>query len=102
MDFFENQTNYDHTLSIINLHDGVAISAFMTGELDEFILDFDGVIRCAGKVLMPRSTFYGNDNTLLSPISTEEYFDKWENSSLKPNNKINPDDNLIVLRWKIL
>ena len=101
MDYFENQTNYDHTLSIINLPDGIAVTAFMTGILDEFIINSDGTVRCAGTVMMPSITFHGNNNTLLSPISTEEYFSQWENSVLKPSNEIRPDDNLILLRWKI-
>ncbi len=101
MNYFDNQRNYDHTLSVIDLKDGVAINSFLTGSHNVFIVGFDGDVKSFGSVVMPMETYNGTDGTLLSPIQIDEYYHRWHDRAIKqPDHEPDPEDNMMIMRWK--
>jgi len=100
--FMENQFRYDFIIEAFFSERFLWVSYIRAGEHHTIIFDIMGdKIVAAGKTIGIMPKVYQSDESLLSPISAEDYLRFWAHLEPMLNRKVSVEDNCLILRWKI-
>ena len=100
--FMENQMRFDFVMELFFSNKYLWVSYIHNGNHYTKIFDMFGSRMVVGgltKGIMPK--VYQSGESLLSPISAEEYLESWNHLDKMLKDKINIEDNHLILKWKL-
>ena len=102
MTFYEQQTKHDWIKSFMPLHESFFLTYVVGGHLCMARISNEGDIVSSGLVggILPKM-FPGNNKTILSPVTKEEYLVDWQDVPYKNVLVKDLEDNVMLLRWRL-